>query len=499
MGMAECIRGILAFFACPLFGLASDAWGRKRCLLVTVVGTLTPVCSLAFWQMEDYDTTARSDLSQSMDTEEDDRTNYFSLPLHRMDLFVILLALSGLFSSTFTLTFAYISDVVPDKNGRVSAYGLALATFGLSFTIGPLLGGYLADGERSRWWDVLDSSDSGRRRMVWSSNMREMDAEGQHRVFVMSFVLAVVDLMYIYFVLPESIHFQSKEFYSNDHSSNNNLYNLHEEDYEGQNNNDESINPTSKELASTASESQPHPAGVGVTRRTSFWFNPLDSIRYLTSDPLLSIIGRLTFLYYTALHAVISTLVLYAVRQFHLGPHRLGELMAALGLSTMISEAVLVRIAIPILGEKLSMRVGLISFTLQCTLLAVANRPWHLFACAVLAIPGNLVYPSVSSLVTTTVSPERVGRALGAVNGVKSLTEGVGPLVFGTLLTRSEKDGLPGWPYLIAAAMTLLAFWVSGSLPSGDGEEEYNTFDMDYKYNMKFREDEEETEDLLIR
>ena len=173
--------------------------------------------------------------------------------------------------------------------------------------------------------------------------------------------------------------------------------------------------------------------------------------------------------------------------------------MAALGLSTMISEAVLVRMAIPILGEKLSMRVGLISFTLQCTLLAVANRPWHLFACAVLAIPGNLVYPSVSSLVSTTVSPERVGRALGAVNGVKSLTEGVGPLVFGTLLTRSEKDELPGWPYLIAAAMTLLAFWVSGSLPCGAGEEEYNTCDMDYKYNMKFREDEEETEDLLIR
>jgi DHA1 family tetracycline resistance protein-like MFS transporter len=54
---------------------------------------------------------------------------------------VALLALSGMFSSTFTLTFAYISDVVKDRDGRVAAYGLALATFGLSFTIGPLLGG----------------------------------------------------------------------------------------------------------------------------------------------------------------------------------------------------------------------------------------------------------------------------------------------------------------------------------------------------------------------
>ena len=59
------------------------------------------------------------------------------------------------------------------------------------------------------------------------------------------------------------------------------------------------------------------------------------------------------------------------------GPERLGELMAALGLSTMLSEAVLVRVAIPALGESRSMRVGLISFTLQCTLLAVAGSPWQ--------------------------------------------------------------------------------------------------------------------------
>ena len=92
------------------------------------------------------------------------------------------------------------------------------------------------------------------------------------------------------------------------------------------------------------------------------------------------------------------------------------------------------------------MRVGLASFTMQCILLALARNPYHLFLCAVLAIPGNLVYPSISSLVSSSVQPEMVGRALGAVNGVKSLTEGIGPLLFGMLLTMSEKDALPGWP-----------------------------------------------------
>ena len=42
--------------------------------------------------------------------------------IHRIDVFVTLMALSGMFSSTFTLTFAYISDVVKDRDGRVAAY-----------------------------------------------------------------------------------------------------------------------------------------------------------------------------------------------------------------------------------------------------------------------------------------------------------------------------------------------------------------------------------------
>jgi hypothetical protein len=39
MGMAEFIRGLLAFVACPLFGKVSDIIGRRLCLFVTVLGT----------------------------------------------------------------------------------------------------------------------------------------------------------------------------------------------------------------------------------------------------------------------------------------------------------------------------------------------------------------------------------------------------------------------------------------------------------------------------
>ncbi|KAL7525128.1 hypothetical protein ACHAXR_001406, partial [Thalassiosira sp. AJA248-18] len=389
--------------------------------------------------------------------------------MHRIDVFVILLALSGMFSSTFTLTFAYISDVVKDRDGRVAAFGLALATFGLSFTIGPLLGGYLANvddtgkgqGGRNNWMNMFhmgdDNDDSteefGESNHHSRSSNSDIHPLGQHRVFFTSLILALLDLFYIHFFLPESLNNKREEL-------------GHDTSMDGRDNGDnddsetiDNDNPSSSHMAATSGASNAHPAGVGVSRRaSSSWWNPWDSVRYLTTDPLLSTIGRVTFLYYTALHAVVSTLVLYAARQFHLGPQRLGELMAALGLSTMISEAVLVRIAIPLLGETRCMRIGLISFAIQCLVLAVADSPWHLFACAFLAMVGNLVYPSISSLVSSTVRPEDVGRALGAVNGVKSLTEGVGPLLFGTLLTMSEKDKFPGWPYFLAAIMVALAY-----------------------------------------
>ena len=189
VGVVETLKGLLAFVACPAFGRLSDRMGRKPCLvratlpamcarcyvlvyaclfarihtnpqlplspsshmathctptlqLVTVVGTTLPVCMLAF-------TTS-------------------------MHLHVFLLAVSGLFSATFPLTFAYISDCV-DKKERAPAYGLALATFGLSFSLGPLTGSYIA---------------------------RAVDI---HAVFGLSLLLVAVNVAYIILYLPETV------------------------------------------------------------------------------------------------------------------------------------------------------------------------------------------------------------------------------------------------------------------------------------------------------
>lgn len=90
-------------------------------------------------------------------------------------IFVAAMSISGFFSATFPLTFAYISDCVKDKKKRAPAYGLALATFGLSFCLGPITGSYIASqyGDRS--------------------------------VFFAGALLVILNIFYITFYLPETV------------------------------------------------------------------------------------------------------------------------------------------------------------------------------------------------------------------------------------------------------------------------------------------------------
>lgn len=54
---------------------------------------------------------------------------------------------------------------------------------------------------------------------------------------------------------------------------------------------------------------------------------------------------------------------------------------------------------------------------------------------------------------------------LGAINGVRALTEGFGPLIFSCLFWYTEDTILPGLPYLIAALVCLAALVLSFELP----------------------------------
>jgi MFS transporter, DHA1 family, tetracycline resistance protein len=448
LGSADCIRGLLAFFACPIFGKLSDILGRRLCLFVTVLGSCAPVCSLAFfvWErplaiaMEAATTESNFLSSPLLDNNATLTTTTIPVevnpivesefPPMAIPLFVILLSLSGIFSSTFTLVFAYISDSVRGRDDRVSAYGLALATFGLSFTIGPMAGGYLANYRTDY-------------------------------VFQCTLVLTILDLIYIYLFLPESkppiIALAGDGIFS-----------------------PRRCDGGGGSVVSAATSTTTTLLLMQVADSISW--SPWESVKLVLQDPFLRKVGQVAFFYYTGLWAVISTLSLYAVHHFSLTPERLGELMSALGLSTMVAEAVLVRVMVPLMGEKKAIRIGLMSFALQCLVLGAANEAWQLFICVGFSMLGNLVYPSLSSLVSGTVPPASVGEALGAINGIKALTEGIGPLFFGALMTVSEHTDYPGSPYWLAAVLVLISYHYAARLPNHTEPSPYSSFASPDKY-----------------
>lgn len=356
----ETIKGVLAFISCPAFGRLSDRIGRKYCLLVTVTGTTLPVCILAFTS--------------------------------NMYIYAFVMSLSGIFSATFPLTFAYISDCV-DKKNRAPAYGLALATFGLSFCLGPLSGSYLA--------------------AQFSSQV----------VFLTSSALLLVNILYIVTYLPETV-----------------------------------------KGANSASRSLQHLTNDAMEYLPNTW-NIHETFRVFSLDPFMTNLAVIVFLYYASVWAIVSTLMVYVTRHLHFDPVTLGWLLSGYGFATMFSEGVLVRVLVPYLGEVNSMRLGLVAFAIQCIVVAFSTSSEAIFVSVVFSMFANLVYPSISSLVSKIVEEDMQGEALGALNGIKALTEGFGPLAFGLLMALFEKSALPGAPYLLASVLSFWAFLHCYELP----------------------------------
>ncbi|CAN0001640.1 unnamed protein product [Ectocarpus sp. 4 AP-2014] len=378
IGVIDTGKGLLAFVACPMFGRLSDVIGRKKCLFVTVLGTASPVIALCI--------------------------------SNNLWIFAGAAAFSGCFAATFPLVFSYIGDLVPPQR-RAPAYGLALATFGLSFSLGPAMGAYIAEHH------------------------------GNEAVFLCSVLLIGIDLVFIAVYLPESLG-AGEELV-----------------FEGPGG-EEAGGGLRKELQRSRTASYGGGDALGA-----FQWNPLASLKAFSGNPLLKTTAKITLLYYTSVWAVVSTLMVYVARQFQFGPVKIGQLLSAFGVCTMFAEGVLVRWMVPKLGEKLTLQIGLLGFAAQCVLLGLAHSEWMVFASMGGSLLSNLVYPSISSLISRSVATSKQGEVLGAINGVRALTEGFGPLLFSCLFWYTEDTFLPGCPYLIAAVVCLAALLLSYELP----------------------------------
>lgn len=149
------IQGLLSFLSAPLIGALSDIWGRKPFLLLTVTFTCVPIPLMKFSPWSVYCVCSLESIHLF--------TIYLHTYMYTLWLYVFLcvvslrlcmcfytwcfvfvcvwsrwyfalLSLSGIFSVTFSVVFAYVADVTTEED-RSAAYGLVCCCLWLGMLV----------------------------------------------------------------------------------------------------------------------------------------------------------------------------------------------------------------------------------------------------------------------------------------------------------------------------------------------------------------------------
>ena len=346
------IYGLMQFIFAPILGSLSDRYGRRPVLLFSLLGFGLDYIFLAFAPSIGW------------------------LFLGRM--------ISGITGASITTASAYMADISDEKN-RAQNFGMIGAAFGLGFIIGPMLGGLLGE-------------------------------LGTRIPFLVAAGLALVNALYGYFVLPESLDME-------------------------------------------------HRRSIDFKKA-----NPISSLLKFKKYPaVLGLIFSLLLIYISA-HAVQSNWSFANINKFGWSPKMIGISLAVVGVLVSLVQGLLIRVVNPRLGNEKSVYIGIALYALGLTLFAFATQGWMMFLFLVPYCLGGISGPALQALISAHVPKNEQGELQGSLTGLQSLTTIFGPsMMIGLTSYFSIKNDpshiyFPGAAFLLGALFMLLsaiiAYWV---------------------------------------
>jgi MFS transporter, DHA1 family, tetracycline resistance protein len=342
-GFLLSIYAVMQFVFAPLIGNLSDRYGRRPVLLCSLFGFGIDYLFLAL------------------------APTYGWLFVGRV--------VAGITGASFTTASAYIADVSTPET-RAKNFGMIGAAFGLGFIIGPAIGGQLG-------------------------------SLGVRAPFYAAAILCLLNWLYGYFVLPESL---SKE-----------------------------------------------------NRRPFDWkrANPLGSLLQLKKYPAISGLAISFFLFYLGAQAVQGNWNYFTIYRFHWNERMVGYSLALVGLLVAIVQAGLIRVINPRLGNERSIYLGLCLYGLGMLLFAFATEGWMMFVFLVPYCLGGIAGPALQSTITGHVPANEQGELQGALTSLMSLTFIFGPYIMSHLFFYFTKDKapvhFPGAPFLLGAILFFIS------------------------------------------
>lgn len=188
--------------------------------------------------------------------------------------------------------------------------------------------------------------------------------------------------------------------------------------------------------------------------------NPIGSLKLFFRYPVILGLVASIILVYVAAHAVQSTWSYFTAEKFHWSPADIGYSLTFVGLMVAIVQGGLIRVINPKLGQRRSIYIGLILYSIGFILFGLANHGWMMYAFLIPYCLGGIAGPSLQGVISGQVPPNEQGELQGALTSLMSLTSIVGPVLMTGLFTYfTEKSTiyLPGAPMYMGALLTIVS------------------------------------------
>ncbi|QDQ26187.1 TCR/Tet family MFS transporter [Chitinimonas arctica] len=330
-GALSVTYGVMQFFCAPMLGALSDRFGRRPVLLLSIFGLAVSYVVHAV------------------------AASLLSLLLVRI--------LSGGTGASFSVANAYMADITSTEQ-RGKSFGLLGAAFGMGFIFGPMLGGVLG-------------------------------AYDLRLPFVVAAVLALLNGLYGYFVLPESLP---------------------------------------------------------VERRAAFSFQRANPFSALGNLSRIHGVGGLIWVFaLTVLAQFIlqTTWVLYTEFRFGWGPPENGAALFVVGMVGALVQGLLQGRLLKRFGEVRLALFGLASGTVAFLLYGLATQGWMLYCIVLANFLSFAAGPALQAIVSKSVDPSEQGLTMGSLNAINSVAIIVAPVIGSSLL--AEVSHLPGNDWRLGA------------------------------------------------
>jgi DHA1 family tetracycline resistance protein-like MFS transporter len=337
----------MQFIFAPVLGSLSDRFGRRPVILISLLGSGLDYLAAA-------------------------------LAPNLLVLFITR-AINGVSGANITACNAYIADVTPAEK-RAGAFGLVGAAFGLGFILGPLMGG------------VLGGIDI-------------------RLPFVAAGVLTLVNWLYGWFVLPESLPAERRRPFS---------------------------------LARA---------------------NPVGTFAHLARYPVITGLGASMLFLNLAQFGLHATWVLYTKHRYGWSELQTGLSLALVGVGAAVVQGGLARKIIPALGEKRSLLIGIGIGVAAYVGYGLATAGWMIYAIVLAASLAGIAQPAGQAIITKAAKPTEQGEVQGALASLQSVAAIAGPLIGGTafawFISESAPAYVPGAPYFASALLALVGLGIA--------------------------------------